>query len=378
MKFFRRLNRKTDKETAPAPFKIRLDSHTWLLPILVFLVNLFLVAPFLKRSALELNFSSLILLLAVILGPVFFYFFVWEISHRRLTSFIACLIYTLPTLRLSQAIVFGDGPHIIALTLTPLVLIFLLRFLRQKTVNLAIVLTVGVTLIALISPFALFTLLIFIGILTYSEMLLGQGRLKFFYTFLVLVAAAGLSAFRYHPAFVIKLFQGEHGRALLTILWSLVPPSFFLVPIIGAFSFLIFDRKPVLQPIFLAGSQFFIFLLLVFVGTHVSTTYVPVPSRFLPELSLAFAFLSALILIRISEVLKTDLSQGFLIFILTFLLASIILARFHFWAIAYESGVLGAQIRLVEDGGVSQVFGGGVTILTALTLGFLKLRRLGG
>lgn len=389
MNFLRPLNNKDESATIVPP-KIRFNWYTWLPPILVFCSNLFLVLPFFSQLLTKLDFTVLILLIAYVLGPVCFYFYVWEITSRRSISFIASLIYTLPTSRLSQAIISGDRAHIIALTFVPLVLIFLFRFLRQKTVNLAIILTVGITLIALISPFGLFTLLIFIGTLTYSEMLLGQGRAKLFYTFLVLATSAGLSAFYYHPEFVFKIFQGEQGRALLTTIWNLVPLSFFLVPTIGAFTFLIFDRKPNLQPIFLASGSFFVFFLLVLVGTHISSTYVPIPSRFLPELSLSAAFLSALILVWISNILKTgkileklrlpprlslNLDQGFLVFVLTFLLASIVFARPHFWALSLETWE--ASVKFVKNpGGISQVLGGVITVLTILALWFLKKRKI--
>ena len=404
MRFFRRLSREDKSKLTPDPPKIKINWYTFLFPILVFLANLFLVLPLFGRPLPGASFSTPVLpmlsggreeivrflILGVyILGPVSLYFYVLEITGRRLTSLLASLIYTLPTTRLFQAIVLGDEAHIFALSLLPLFLIYFLRFLRKPTVNLAIISGVSIALIALTSPFALFTFLIFVGILTYSEMLLGRGRVKLLYTFLVLIAAAGLSAFWYHPGFVIKIFAGEQGRALLTTFWSLVPPSFFLVPIFGAFSFLIFDRRPNLQPIFLAVSGFFVFLLLVFVGSHISTSFVPAPSRFLPELTLAAAFLLALILVGIVEILKTDLvgkklklspkwlpslARGFLIFILTFLSVSIVFVRPAFWALA-EGQTQITGVKLVNNGGgIDKVFGGVITVLTSLALALTKLK----
>lgn len=388
MKFFKRLNRGREGLATPGLLEIKFNLHTWILPFIVFLANLFLIIPFFTR---EKGVEELLVLVAYIFGPVFFYFYVWEITHRRLVSLFASLIYTLPTFRLSQALFFNDGAHIIALTIIPLTLVFLLRFLRKPTVKSAIVSILTITSVVLLSPFGLFNLLIFIFTLTCSEMLLGKGRIKVFLSLLVLVATAGLSAFRYHPEFVVGVFQSEQGRAIFSIVWSLIPPSFFLVPILGAFTFLIFDRRPNLQPVFLASSQFFIFFLLFFIGTHTSSIYITAPNRFLPEISLSAAFLSALILVWIVEILKTEwlekklkflqklslnTASGFLFFILTFLLASIIFARPNFAEFSKEAWT--AKIILGGGGGggggLSQVLGYGVTVLTGLVLGYLGLR----
>lgn len=379
MNFLRRLNGTKKNLTSPTPPKIRFNWQTWVAPMTLLLANFVLILPLFGQSASGI--SEYAVLAAYILGPVFFYFYVWELTNRRLTSFLAALIYTIPTFRLSQIIIYDDALHVVALGLVPLVLICFLRFLRLQTLNLAIISAIGIALVALISPFGLFTLLIFLGTVTYSEMLLGKGRMKLFSTLLILVTAAGLVAFRYHPAFVLKIFSGDHGKALISLLWNVVPISFFLVPVAGAFSFLIFDRRPNLQPLFLAGSSFSVFFVLFCVGNYISTVYIPVPSRFLPELCLSFAFLMALILawllgvkLRLSPKLSSGLNKGLLVFLLTFLLVSIFFLRAYYWQLVQtETAILGVK-TIESDGGISQVLGLVITILTSLLLVLVKWR----
>ncbi len=399
MIFLRRLNGEKKTLLAPEPPKLKRDWLTIIPPVLIFLANLFLILPLFKQSLPVESFTApllpflaggqewiarLLILIAYLVGPVFVYFYVWEMTQRRLTSFLAALIYTLPTFRLSQIISLGDAAHVVALSFIPLVLIFFSRFLRKPNLNSAIIVISSVVLVALTSPFGLFTLLIFLGLGAYAEMLLGHGRAKIIYTLLILLGAFGVSAFWYHPALVMKIFSAEQGTALFNILWNLVPLSFFLAPVLGAFSFLIFDRKPDLQPVFLSISQFFIFFLLVLVGTHISSLYVPVPSRFLPELSLATAFVLALLLTNIYEIprsgkirltpsLSSKLRLGFLVFIFLFFFVSLLFLRPHFWLLAkIEPEVSGITLN-TSEGGAAGVLGTGITAMTMFIIGVLKL-----
>ncbi len=387
MNFLRRLNGEKGARISEPP-KIRLDLSTWIPPILLFLANLFLILPLIQKFPQTQMLDNLVVV-AYILGPTFLYFYVWEITNRRLVSLLAGLIYTMPLFRLSSAVIYDDAAHIMVLNLFPLVLIFFLRFLRQQTLGLAVISAIGVALVSIISPFGIFTLLIFMAIETYSEMLLGQGRVKLFCLLLVLVIAAGLSAFCYHPAYIVKVFSNDKGFSFVSLIWSLVPISFFLVPTAGAFSFLIFDRRPNLQSLFLSGSSFITFLLFVFVGDRISTDLVPVPSRFLPELSISFSFLTALLLVwfaellrgellsrffRLSPILASGLNRGLAIFYLLALLILMVVLRSNFWQLA-QKGIYSMTTKsyLIGDG-VSQIIGLSITILTILTLGVIRVR----
>ncbi|MCL4382165.1 hypothetical protein M1545_00010 [Patescibacteria group bacterium] len=382
------------------------------LPLLVLILNLFLIWPLMDKTLPFSKFTAPLLPFlaggreeilkflifgAYIFGPVSLYFYVWEITNRRLISLLAGLIYTLSASRFYDTVAVGDSAHLVSLTILPIVLIFNLRFLRNPTIGLLLVSAVGVALVALTSPFGLFTLLIFLGLLTYSEMLLGLGRFKMLSTLMILIAAAGLSSFWYHPSFVYKIFQAEHGEALVKLLLNLIPPSFFLVPVLGALSFLIFDRKPSLQAIFLSLSHFLVFFTLIYVAPSISTTYLPVPNRFLPEFYFSFSFFLAVVLVIIAEVLKTNpgvflrllpfipkfpkekkervspIFYGWISFLLSFLVISVFFVRPQFTnRLESSNQVLGAQ--LVRDGGgFSQIIGIVISSATVLILSTLKL-----
>lgn len=412
MKFFKRLgNQKREIPTPNSP-AIKFNWLTWVPPLSVFFANLFLVSPLSVKSFPQPNFSApllpflsggqgeilkILVLGSYLLSPFFLYFLIWEITNRRLISLLTCLIYAISSFWFLRQNIFTDEAHLAAFGLFPLILTFFLRFLRQPTVNLLLGSAIGTAAIALISPFALFTFLIFFATINYSEMLLGHGRVKLFYGLLVLFLAAGVCSFWYHPVFLIKIFQAEHGTAIVSILWSLLPPSFFLIPVLGAFSFLLFDRKPNLQPVFLSLSQFFIFFMLLFIGMRLSEVYIPAPGRFLPEFFLSLAFLVAVLFVIMVETVRSNTTLilklvpllgkklhvgqtwGSFIFllmtvsVLSFLFSSTLFIRPYFSSLAEPHGqILGAQLN--PSDGVSQIFGRIVTGLTLFSIGFLKLR----
>ncbi|MFH0863531.1 MAG: hypothetical protein V1858_00370 [Candidatus Gottesmanbacteria bacterium] len=386
MQFFKRLGGKKLNSGNPNEPKIRFDWQTWVAPIIVGLSNIFLILPLLKGTS---GFLDFIIIASYITGPVLFYFYMWEVTNRRLTSLIAALIYTIPQYRLSSIVLYDDVSHIVFLGFTPLMLILFLRFFKNMTLNLAIVCSIGLALGALISPFGFFTLLILLGIETYSEMLLGQGRVKFFCVFLILILTAGLSAFWYHPLSIFNIIASDRGRSLISLIWSLIPISFFIVPVTGAFSFLIFDRKPHLQPFFLAASSSTTFLLLTFVGDHLSANLLPVPSRFLPELVFALAFLLSIIIVGLLTILRSEivarifrlslkvsvaLYSGLIGFILSFLLALIFFLRPSYWILAQgQTKPLVSKAIIVTDG-ISQIIGIGITLLTIILLIIIKIK----
>jgi len=380
-----RLNGNDKKIVNHTPLKIRFDWQIIAPPIVIVLANIYLIWPLLTNFPATIDWRRLIFPLAYIFGPVGLYFYVWEISRRRLTSLLAALIYTLPAIRLTEAINFGDQAHVIALSILPLSLICFLRYLRNPTLVLITITAFSMAAIAIISPLTLFTLLIFIMTITYSEMLLGQGRFKLILALIVLILAAGLSAFWYHPEFLIDLFKSDRGRALISIIWDLFPLSFVILPVIGAFTFLIFDRRPLWQPIFLAGSQSFVFLLIYWVGNNISSLYVPEPAHFLPELIFTLSFFLAQIITTLFKVLTLDFirqkikipDRQFLLIInqvlpglvLILFTVLIIMARTNYWDLI--GGEWAAPIIYRHYGGISTIVGRAISLFTIVILGII-------
>src|SRR5690554_1111094 len=87
-------------------------------------------------------------------------------------------MYPFVRTRVSSGFHAGDGPHIASLAIVPLAVYFLLKFLRKGQFNNLLSATLSSAAVALISPFGFFMYMIFSLISTFSEMLLGKGRLK--------------------------------------------------------------------------------------------------------------------------------------------------------------------------------------------------------
>jgi len=245
------------------------------------------------------------LLMFLVFFPCSFYFFVREISGRKLAGFLASLITCLPIgiflpLRVSLGLLGQDGGHIASLTLIPLVCLLLLRFLRFGNFWTGIFSSLGMTFVALTSPIGLVVLSVFMGITAFSEMLLGRGRLKAIRFFFVLILTVGFSAFWYNPKFVILTLQSSRGQLLKKTLANLLPLSFFLLPLLGIFGFLLFENRPQLQPMFIA-----LFLTIGFglfsLGAGVAH---PSPSRFLPAFGISLAFLAGILSVWIFDFLR--------------------------------------------------------------------------
>jgi len=294
--------------------------------IALFLTNLFLLYLFFGRedkfnvfsapviplltslteSLLPYSYGVRLWILACLLFfPLSFYFFVRAISGRKLTGFLSSLIASLPVgiflrLRVNMGLLGEDGAQIASLTFTPLVCLLLLKFLRQGSFWAGIFSALGTTLVALTSPIGLIILATFMGIITFSEMLLGRGRLKIFRFLLVLILAAGFSSFWYNPKFVFLTIQSPQGQLVKQTFSNLLPISFFLFPLLGVFGFLLFENQPQLQPMFIA------FFLTVTFGLFSLGAGVPhpSPSRFLPALGISLAFLIGVLVTWLFDFLR--------------------------------------------------------------------------
>lgn len=285
----------------------------------LFLTNLFLLYPFfggedtvnvfsapvvpllasLTENLLPFSYSvRLWLLLFLAFFPLTFYYFVREISGRKLAGLIAGFMVLLPTgvflnSRVNLGLFSEDGAHIASLTFIPIVCLLLLRFLRRGNFWLGIFSALGTTVVALTSPLGLIVLAVFLGVITFSEMLLGQGRLKIMRSLVVLLLTVGFSAFWYNPKFVFLTINSSQGLLVKQTLANLLPVSFFLVPLLGVFGFLLFENRPQLQPLFIA-----FFLTIVFglfsLGTGIAH---PAHYRFLPAFGVSLAFLLGLMIV---------------------------------------------------------------------------------
>lgn len=245
------------------------------------------------------------ILVLMLLIPFSFYYFVREISGRKLNGFLASFLASLPigvflSLRIKLGLLAEDGGHMASLAFTPLVCLLLLRFLRSGNFWAGVFCALGATLVAFTSPIGFLVLLTFLVVVGFSEMLLGQGRIKAFRFLVVLALAAGFSALWYNPKFILLTLQSPQGQLIKATFSTLLPISLFLFPILGVFGFLLFENRPGLQPMFIA-----FFLTIAFglfsVGAGVAH---PFPSRFLPALGLSLAFLLGILVVWLFDFLR--------------------------------------------------------------------------
>ena len=373
----------------------------------IVLLNLYLVLPFFKVSIPETSYSGPIIpfvakifsifginfsdsvhvvaLVSFLLFPLSMYVFVRLLTDRKMSAFLAVLIASLPFFpfaktRIVSGFLSQDTPHVVTLTLIPLAVYGLLAFIKEGGIrNLVLSAFVG-ALVSLSSPFSFTTFLMFSAIGCFSEMLLGQGRLKFMRFLIVLIFAAGLNSFWYNPAFFNWMITGPMGEEIRLTLGRLIPMSMFVAPILGVFGFLLFDRKPSLQPMFLAVFFTIAFALVVIAGGGFMPSH---PTRYTSEFGMSLALLLGLGVLRLSEYLRLQKKTiSSLILLGTFALVGIgiIVGRPQIESYTSVLGIFSevnrGEIWEARDkfSGLSSLVGYVITFVTACTLTLLAVR----
>ncbi|MFC1625954.1 hypothetical protein ACFL1Q_02855 [Patescibacteria group bacterium] len=375
--------------------------------LIVFCINLYHLLPVFGTSSLDVPFSGPVMpLLAKLVAYIFktqplmatqsvsiFFFLVFpftlyllvkKITSRKLVGFTAIFVCTLPiymfaATRIKEAFFGLDVSHMAGLSIMPLSLWGLLSFLKEGKIKNMIVAVFSSAVLALTSPFAFANFLVFAAIFTFSEMLLGQGRLKLLRSIAVFAFAGGLSSFWYNPAFFVWMITGPFGEGIRATIAKIVPISFFTLPILLAFGYLLFDRKPRLQPVFIASFCTIVFLMVLLTsgGDAFSAT-----SRYLPELGISLALLSGVLLTKTVDLIVIK-EMKVLANIGTFLVFSLMFAVTIFNGnklFEDETNVLGYFTDIQKNelwqardnfGGESQTLGSVITFITLTGLGVL-------
>lgn len=315
-------------------------------------------------------------ILFFVILPISSYFFVKKITHRKLIAFLSIFFVVLPLNYFAETRIYGaflssDGAHIAALSVMPFTLLALFNFLKNGTGKSLVIASLSSALIVLISPFGLATYLIFACVLIFSEMLLGSGRRKLLRFLTVLLFAGAVSAFWYNPSFSFWLLTGPLGMEVRRTVFKLLPISLFAVPVLTIFGYLLFDRKPALQPVFLASFFVIVFATISMAGGGIFPSS---PSRYIPEIGLSLSFFLSVIIVKFFEWLplfqkKTIFRKiGFAIIFVSLSLG-IILGRQQ---LINENNVLGIWTG-VERGaiwqerdrfdGIYSIFGYGISVI---------------
>lgn len=303
---------------------------------LVFILNLILSFPFLLRdTSISYSSSSSLALLrdlfaqvgipgiyffgalsfvSILLSPVSLYIFVRKIFlENEIIAFLAVLLFILPSpiweggLPLVRALLSGDGAHALAFTFIPLLYLLFEAYLTSGSLVQGAVSAVAIAIIAFVSPFALFNLLIFLVTATLAEGFMGNFRVKIGRFLLLLIASFALSVFWYYPKVIGKIMLLSHVNLAIQKLWLIIPLSIPAIPVVGIFLFLIFDRREKLKPIFISVFLFGIYLYLYLASINIKVSGIFTAQRYLMELSLARSFIIAVLAIVLIELLHKEI-----------------------------------------------------------------------
>lgn len=257
----------------------------------------------------SLPFFNIFFVLSYTAGSVIWYLIIRKITGRVFIALMTMLFWISPLFsidikdlyivvpsHLYLAFFTFDTAHIIGLFLSPIPLYFLLSFLKKPVFNSFIYSIIGFSFIFLISPFSMMNLLIIATVFTFSEVLIGEGRVKLLRYILVVIISILLSSFWYHPQFILDLIASSQWKPTIATFTNLIPLLFFLIPISGTILFLIFDRKPQLQVLFISIVLVIIYTLIYFSENVLTIKVIPLPERFKPELSLSLSLLLSIIL----------------------------------------------------------------------------------
>lgn len=267
------------------------------------------IAGFLKYLAISPQFFfSVLTVCALCLAPITFYLFVRRVAMRHeITAFLASLFFILPNPFLGQipimvnAFLQGDGAHAVVFSFLPLFLLYVQAFLKTGMPALAVLCIIGTTIIAVLSPFAAFNLVIILFILTIAEGFLGSLRVKLLRLVVLLFGSSLLASFWYYPNILSKIAVLAHVKFAFDKFTSVLPLAVPIIPVAGALSFLIFDRREKLNPIFISTALFLSYFSLYNVSRDLAMSGIFTADRYVLELGFSSAFFIAILFILLTE-----------------------------------------------------------------------------
>jgi len=277
----------------------------------------FLISGFHAISHIDFSYIYRILVgIAYISAPLTLYFFTKYLTRKELPAVIAALAVSTSTnffafispgilddlkihgfvpWKLIGLIVYGQGPHIIALALIPLAALFFLHTLKYPNLKYYVLTGIMTALVALTHWPSFIILILMQIVLLFSEILLGHTFRKFKTAFFCFLLTYGFSAFWLNPSFLARSYS-LGGEEVLANWVKIIPISFVIVPVLITILFLIFDRRPRLQPIQIGFFWFLIPLIFIIAYNNYDKALVPKPDFLTPELGMASAILMAVLI----------------------------------------------------------------------------------
>ncbi|MBI4100786.1 hypothetical protein HY439_03555 [Candidatus Microgenomates bacterium] len=298
---------------------------------------------------------------AYVLTPATLFFLVHYFTKRKLVAFFASLFYLLtPSAnyflitnfnllgeklffapwQLSVISDYGEGPHIIALSIVPLVVIFYWRLLRAPSFFKFLLTAVLMGVVVSINLFSAYALGYFLLGVLFSEMVLGKSKQKLFINILLLPVIYALIAFCYDVSMLVSLSKSGYMHPENVFRLPPVTTLFLIaVFIAGPVLFIvyeIFKKKPKLQNGLVLGIWFLIFWLIPY-AFYKGYWFGSQPNRYMPELNIAAAIIAAVLLIKIYDYITSKSGK------LSFLTGGIVL-------ILYLAGMVYISRGFIQNG----------------------------
>lgn len=310
----------------------KLNKTTFLFILTIFLVNLFITYPLFGRDVsvsfsssvflllaglfenanimTKAQFFSVLLIFSISFAPISYYLFVRKTAMRHeLIALVATMFYILPNPLtnggsvLSEAILNGDGAHVFVFSFLPLFLLYVRAFISTGVKAWGFIAAIITALIAVISPFATFNLLIIFAVITISEGFFRDLREKLSRLLFLLASSFLLSFFWYYPNILGEIVVLDHVSFAINKIVSILPLAIPIIPVAGLLLFLVFDRREKLKPVFLAVSFFLIYITLYLVSSDLNITGIFTSNRYLLELAFGSSYLFAMIFIVVIELM---------------------------------------------------------------------------
>ncbi len=265
---------------------------------------------------------------AYVLMPVTLFFLVRYFTKRNLIALFASIIYILapsanyfliPGFRvvgealhfapwqLSVIVDFGEGPHMIALSLVPLAIIAYWRLLRNPSFYKFLLTAILMGLIVSINLFSAYALGYFLLGVFFSEFILGKGKQKLFISLLLIPLIYGLIGYCYDVSMIVSLLKSGYMHPENVFRLPPITVLFFLfIFVIGPLIFIlheVFKKRPKFQNYFVLVIWFFIFWAIPF-AFYKGIWFGSQPNRYMPELNMTTAIIMAVILVKLYDLVR--------------------------------------------------------------------------
>lgn len=247
------------------------------IPLIIFKIGFLFNIPW--HFTAGVTFLSL-----MILAPVF-YFWSLELLKFKLDAWLASCLFPLVWFYfVSHNLWLGSGLGGVEVLLCLLPFIascyFLIFFLQAGGVWNFIFTLFFTAVVFLISGLGGFLLILILGILTVSEVFLGEGRIKILRFFLLTSCSLGLVSFWYHPAFYFDWLVSAFELGVFSSWFNALPIIVAVCPVLLSISFLACDRRPLRQGRFFAITSFLVFYFISWFWHDLNKSLFPQSARF--------------------------------------------------------------------------------------------------